>query len=712
MMKFNLLILLAFLTWNSLEASKNLYELTEEEVKAYFWDAKDAQQSDVPDAWKTKSAVILHNQIDIESLYVPKKNKTTPYTKSTLTHFRIKVQDKAAIEYYSELGFTPLRSSPTNGRHYWGIKIEKANGTSTEIDVAQEQVEEKNNSVTTYKVAIPNLEEGDILDVYRYMTERVGLYENIFFYEKMSLQKGYPMVKFNFSTYTDKQFQLGFKSNNGAPKLITKERGDDGFRYKISAENLEESKAENWYYRLQDNPYIEFYLRRKPYDSEDYLITEYKEKYIVDQLKETYSADRNTKNEIKEFERFLKKKGIQTTSASDFLERYYYFTRHKFLNMHAIYKLYNEQRQGTTELQDQNFLNHMIGAANKLGLDYHILIAQARDEGKIEDALIPNYWLQVVRIETAEQDYYFYAPSNYSMFGMLPMTVEGSSAYAGSSSTGRYNDLKLTNFDLPVSSHEENLTDHKIFVDLTKGPESPVGVSTTMDIIGRGIFNYKDEVLDYFDFIIEENKYYNTKQWGDLNDSNLDKTRRAKLEQHQADFLKARDDMFLGMAKHDFATDKVTFKDAEVLSNGNWHKSKTLSLRYDVEVEEGLLKKAGPNYILEAGKFVGGQIEISEEEKDRSENIHMPFARSFKYDIEIKIPAGYTVEGIEKFNKKVENATGGLVSTGKVTGNTVQLTYYKYYKNNMEDVKNWPLMIDFLDAGYQFTQEKLLLRKG
>lgn len=713
-MKFNLLILLVFISMNTLLANDYLDQLSEEEAKAYYWDSKEAHinQSKVPEAWNSKSAVILHNQIDIESLKRKVKREVF-FTKSMLSHLRIKLQDKAAIENYSEFNFTPFKdNSGTKQVHYWGIKIIKANGKTVVIDVENEQVEEKNNSVVTYKVAIPDLEEGDILDVYRYLSERRTAYNPIHFYDKMTLQHGYPVVRFDYNVVTDNSFQFAFRSNNGAPELEHKVLEDNITKYWFSAEDMEESKAENWYYPYLDNPYIEFYLRQKGYYLHEDYIKNYDKDDIETSLRNTFSADRNTKNEISEFERFLKKKGIQTTSSSDFLERYYYYTRHKFLNMDVIYKLYNNKRQGTTDLEDQNFLNHMIGAADKLDLKYHILLAQARDEGQIEDAIIPNYWIQVVRIETKKQDYYFYAPSNYSMFGIVPMTIEGATVYSGSSSSGRANDMELETFDLPVSSHEDNLTDHKIIADLTNGLDEPVEVSTTMDIVGRGIFYYKDEVLDYFDFIIEENKYYGTKLWGDLNDSKLDAKRRPKLEQHQADFLKARDEMLTGMAKHDFETDKINFKDAEVLSNGNWHKAENLKFRYDFDVEEGLLKKAGPNYILEAGKFVGGQVEISEEEKERSENIHMPFARSFNYDIEIKIPEGYTVEGIEKFNKSVENATGGLVSSGKVVGSTVQLKFYKYYKNNYEKVKNWPEMIKFLDAGYQFTQEKLLLRKG
>ena len=38
--------------------------------------------------------------------------------------------------------------------------------------------------------------------------------------------------------------------------------------------------------------------------------------------------------------------------------------------------------------------------------------------------------------------------------------------------------------------------------------------------------------------------------------------------------------------------------------------------------------------------------------------------------------------------------------------------YYKFYKNNFEKIQNWEKMQEFLDAAHDFTQKKLLLKKG
>jgi hypothetical protein len=126
---------------------------------------------------------------------------------------------------------------------------------------------------------------------------------------------------------------------------------------------------------------------------------------------------------------------------------------------------------------------------------------------------------------------------------------------------------------------------------------------------------------------------------------------------------------------------------------------------------DGWVKKAGNNYIVEAGKFVGGQLEIKADQRERKLDIYMPFARSFNHNITFKIPDGYTVEGIDKLNKSVKNECGGFESNAKIEGNKLLITYTKYYSNTIEPASNWGKILTFVDAGFAFTKEKILLKK-
>ena len=44
-------------------------------------------------------------------------------------------------------------------------------------------------------------------------------------------------------------------------------------------------------------------------------------------------------------------------------------------------------------------------------------------------------------------------------------------------------------------------------------------------------------------------------------------------------------------------------------------------------------------------------------------------------------------------------------------GNKIIIKTTKYYSNYYEPNSNWKKMLDFLEVSYQFTQEKILLKK-
>src|SRR5690606_1893601 len=130
------------------------------------------------------------------------------------------------------------------------------------------------------------------------------------------------------------------------------------------------------------------------------------------------------------------------------------------------------------------------------------------------------------------------------------------------------------------------------------------------------------------------------------------------------------------------------------------------------DLDDSFVKKAGNNLVVEIGKILTGQIEVGKDERERTTGIYMGFPRTLENEIVFLIPEGYTVSGIEKLNVNVTNSTGGFVSTAVQTGNKLVCKTKKYYANYYEPNTNWPQMVDFLEAAYQFTQEKILLKKA
>ncbi|MNS33773.1 hypothetical protein [Solitalea canadensis] len=68
----------------------------------------------------------------------------------------------------------------------------------------------------------------------------------------------------------------------------------------------------------------------------------------------------------------------------------------------------------------------------------------------------------------------------------------------------------------------------------------------------------------------------------------------------------------------------------------------------------GWVKRAGNNYMIDIGKFIGGQVNLTKSaERDRKVDVYMPFARTFITVISLEIPQNYAVEGVKALNKSL-----------------------------------------------------------
>ena len=163
--------------------------------------------------------------------------------------------------------------------------------------------------------------------------------------------------------------------------------------------------------------------------------------------------------------------------------------------------------------------------------------------------------------------------------------------------------------------------------------------------------------------------------------------------------------------KKEYETDKITLKRFEIAQLGALVEKSEVIINRDFEIG-GLFKKVGENYILDAGKLIGGQLELKKEELARTQDVYMPYAREFKNTIYITIPTGYSAQGLEKFNYNITNETGGFVSKAEIVENKIIITTHKSYNHLFEKAADWDKMTAFLEGCFQFTQQKILLKKN
>ena len=152
------------------------------------------------------------------------------------------------------------------------------------------------------------------------------------------------------------------------------------------------------------------------------------------------------------------------------------------------------------------------------------------------------------------------------------------------------------------------------------------------------------------------------------------------------------------------------YKSAKILSYGRMLENPDFTYQEEFEVED-LLKKAGPNYIVDLPKLIGSQVGLEEKDINRKYDVYYDYPRSYYNEVSLEIPEGYSVSGLEKLNVNIDNEMGYFISSAEVEGSTLTLKTQKGYKTNYISVEDWPKAVSFLEAAFQFTQERILLKK-
>jgi hypothetical protein len=277
-------------------------------------------------------------------------------------------------------------------------------------------------------------------------------------------------------------------------------------------------------------------------------------------------------------------------------------------------------------------------------------------------------------------------------------------------------EIKPKNYDqgvinVPNSSAADNA--HIEHLQLT-----PVLSNNKLQVKRKTILrgHYKSDVQknlvlfeDYYEY---ERKYFGQEKTliEQFEDGKRSKKYADELKAAFAEARKNQKKSFEAEAKEWYEQEITDLANYKIENMGVRHNSSDFIYSSDFNMD-GIIKKAGNNYILDIGKIQGSPLKLQENQRNRTLDVYAPFARSLQYQITLAIPEGYTVDGVANLNKKVENETGSFVCDATTDGKQVIIKLNKVYKNAFEPVGNWAKMLAFIDAANEWTNAKLLLKK-
>lgn len=715
----------------------------------------------VPEKWNKESAVIIGQKSEyLFTRLASGKKYTTMVRIKEYVHKRIKLQDKNALEKFSTFYYVTMGK---DGKAEY--QIIKANGKQIDVDM-KSAIEEENDipaiykpiyyrlRVKSFKIAIPDLEVGDIIDYSIRSTIDWDMKENGIGFTPFifSLSNGYSTMYQQYRFVMANGMKVKFRAFNGAPnlKMDTKASvfGDKEsyVAYYMLDKDREKTTEERWSYELRNTPSVKFrVIMLADNDPEtknlgmamvDRTFIDIDEvyKYFVGAALYRTTTVNTLVGYTTEYIAKKKEDGFLKNN-DDVIRECYYCLRKVFLEMYykgpvhselekymTGKKLYKkilkqqekdeqkkEEREDEVKISSVTFATAFRMALAVQGIQSELFVYMPRRLGAWRDVVFLEELDFVMKVKSKRRNYFLEAFNNFDAFASPYSYLEGTEGYSvGYDEPNRY--YKTPG---PISGYGENLSRKDYQVSFT-GAMDLINVERTSVLTGHekssviGIAN-----LDRTYLIKDFEKYYNQpgqKEKKKKEDEIIDITTSVGYDNpDKEEKEKERKELMEKNIKEEFDLEK--YGEFELLDNGRY--GDTAMLKYkEIFSLKKLISRAGKNYLFDAGKLIGDQIKLEQKELEvRQSDIWLTNARTIENNITITIPAGYTVEGLQELNTSVDNESGAFISTAKAEGDKLIINTSKLYKKNFDKKEAWPNYIAFLEAGYKFSQAKIVLKK-
>ncbi len=751
-MNFKSIMIVLLLVFNiagnaSLHAQKKSKKATKRAAKqaqveqerldlAYIDSHEGFSATEVPEAWQDESAVILC----VSTNFIYTKEKTKKISVREMVRKRIKLQDKAAVEDFSEFYYVNARSSSI------GFNIIKPDGR--EIKVSSSEAVEVETEIPTIfraysrtiaykKLAIPGLEIGDIIDyAYVYDADKYPTGPDIFDPVLMTLPNKYPTVKQIVDFKVNNGFYLNFNSYNDAPELKsvalkaedkTSKRYDDFKRYRFTDDMREKEIDERWHYEYRSLPTIKFQVYYFPprfaYAADEWVYFvgqpgEAKKKVSKSDIRSKMNKvfkNANTFYGTKILE-YLKKYHKKESDKKKLVELTYYYFRH-IVAAYPGFQMSPEARSSRYfdgEINDVMFALTLKQVFKKKGIDYDINYLTPRTIGTVDEVLFPAELSVFITAKTGKENIVLTNFEACTNMGDIPFYLEGTAPLDKHKSLGKY----LDGDNIRTSDYASNNVATQTTATLNSAMDA-MTIDRRTTATGHNRDYYWSNTLVGSDYLAKEHQKYPVTMYQQVfyfSYTTKENRRRSAAKQNEVtksrkEENKERMEYLEELVGGAIGAELTSYDHFEIIQDGRYH-DKPEYIYEETFTLKDFVQKAGGNYIVEAGKLIDQQFQVKEDMLERNYDIYMRSARSYDNTITFTIPEGYTVQGVEALNINAENDTGFFKSTATVEGNQLIIETNKAYKNNFEPKDNWDKMVAFLDAAYQFTQQKVVLKKG
>lgn len=681
-----------------------------QKVRHEVWSSTpaDFQKRTVPDRYKNASAVILSYYRELSTDYYRKATAdlvlnlrlTRQIDCTDMERMLIQINDKKALKDYSEFTFKTKSRKWTWGYHHktqtvLGIRVIKKNGNVQEVSLDDyvDVKEGKNDKDLSQKIAVPGLEVGDCIDVFS--LDQIDTQEQQLDPFYFVLRQDEPVLYTKVHCVLDQSLATVYRTMNGAPDFTQTTDKDKNAVLDMVMDKPVDAESSIWYNSLEQSPFIEMYItptkakvavvekamRQKgvrgnpdvtPILQDDWkLLKSYVSKggYSPAGLPSTY----------KSVFKSAKKEGM---SAEEKADRIYSF---EYVSGGASQRVFNTVA---------NYLR-------KLGVEIEMGITTPFGALPVDKLINYNSTSWFFRLKGT--DVYYFSGTYPKVASEIPYIYQGRKAYMQDS------EEQIT---IPVSQAEDNKSVNDMVVKLD---------GTKLDISRK--VTYSGEQKMYGQSLVSpDNTLFGSSQleayWRYLKYD--DKDPYSCYTKKESAELKGAFNEYRKNAIDPFKAEISSYHDADPVQVGGYGvdcvgiRRDSSNFVYHVDyVMDGMVKRAGNNYLLSVGKLIGSSLKLEGKDRERIDDVWRKMAFVDEWNIEIPLPQGYKVsaEALKKIETSVANECGEFTVKATAGNESVKVYVRKCFAHRVEPVSNWSKLLALVDACSAFTDKQMVIAK-
>lgn len=704
------ILLVQLLTLSVNADEKADYLKLAQKVRQEVWSSTpaDFQKRTVPDRYKNASAVILSYYRELSTDYYRKATAdlvlnlrlTRQIDCTDMERMLIQINDKKALKDYSEFTFKTKSRKWTWGYHHktqtvLGIRVIKKNGNVQEVSLDDyvDVKEGKNDKDLSQKIAVPGLEVGDCIDVFS--LDQIDTQEQQLDPFYFVLRQDEPVLYTKVHCVLDQSLATVYRTMNGAPDFTQTTDKDKNAVLDMVMDKPMDAESSIWYNPLEQSPFIEMYITP-------------------------------TKSKVAVVEKAMRQKGVRgNPDVTPILQDDWKLLKSNVSKggyspaglpstYKSVFKSAKKEGMSAEEKADriysfeyiswgssQRVFNTVANYLRKLGVELEMGITTPFGALPVDKLINYNSTTWFFRLKGTDV-YYF--PGTYpKVASEIPYIYQGRKAYMQDS------EEQIT---IPVSQAEDNKSVNDMVVKLD---------GTKLDISRK--VTYSGEQKMYGQSLVSpDNTLFGSSQleayWRYLKYDDKDpyscytKKETAELKGAFNEFRKNAIDPFKAEISSYHDGDPVQVGDYGVDCVGIRRDSSNFVYHVDY-VMDGMVKRAGNNYLLSVGKLIGSSLKLEGKDRERIDDVWRKMAFVDEWNIEIPLPQGYKVsaEALKKIETSVANECGEFTVKATAGNESVKVYVRKCFAHRVEPVSNWSKLLALVDACSAFADKQMVIAK-